>query len=618
MFEDKKNLLLFLKWLKIFLAIFFIFLIIILSAFFIFEKKYENKIYPNVYIGNINLGGKTTDEALKIINQEVDKLNQNGIVFKLDYFQETFMPTVASIEGDLTYKAILIDTESTINKSFDFARKEKTFKENLKLKINNLFEKTSFDIIGKLEDDKIKEFLITNFSRFASPASSAELIYQPKTKEKEAYFDVSEEKHGKNIDYDQAIKKLRENINNLDYSAIELQQIEEEPKIFKKDCANIDSLAKEIISLTPIKLKHEKDSWELNEEKLITLLGLAMGKENKIIVNLNTEKLNSYLEELAKEINIEPTEAKFEITEEGKINEFQISKDGLKLNIDKSSEEIRKEILENKKKEIELYVQIVKSDITTDKLDELGIKEIIGTGESKYTGSPKNRRHNIRTGANAINGLLIKPDEEFSLINALGKIDKESGYLPELVIKDNKTIPEYGGGLCQIGTTLFRTVLKAGLPVTLRKNHSYRVSYYEPAGTDATIYDPWPDFRFINNTGKHILIQTNINKEENHIWFDFWGTSDGRVASTTYPTIYNIVKPAPTKIIETEDLKPGEKKCTEHAHNGADAYFDYSVVYSNGDKKEERFKSHYTPWREVCLVGVEKKETASSSVEVKD
>jgi len=95
------------------------------------------------------------------------------------------------------------------------------------------------------------------------------------------------------------------------------------------------------------------------------------------------------------------------------------------------------------------------------------------------------------------------------------------------------------------------------------------------------------------------------------MYFDFWGTSDGRLSTTTYPVIYNIVRPGPTQIIETTDLKPGEKKCTERAHSGAEAYFDYFVTYNPGteseNKVENRFYSKYVPWREVCLVGVEAK-----------
>ena len=247
--------------------------------------------------------------------------------------------------------------------------------------------------------------------------------------------------------------------------------------------------------------------------------------------------------------------------------------------------------------------------------NDLGIFELIGTGHSNFAGSPANRRHNIRTGASKLHGLVIKPGEEFSLVGALGAVDGSTGYLQELVIKDNKTIPEYGGGLCQIATTMFRAALSTGLPITERRNHSYRVSYYEPAGTDATIYTPRPDLKFKNDTGNNILIQARF-EGANDIYFDMWGKSDGRTATTTYPVIYNIVKPGPTQIIETTDLKPGEKKCTEKAHSGADAYFDYTVVYNQGkeneNKVETRFSSKYVPWREVCLVGVEPK-TASSS-----
>jgi vancomycin resistance protein YoaR len=210
-----------------------------------------------------------------------------------------------------------------------------------------------------------------------------------------------------------------------------------------------------------------------------------------------------------------------------------------------------------------------------------------------------------------MNGILIAPGEEFSTIKSLGEISEKTGYLQELVIKGNKTIPEFGGGLCQVGTTMFRVALASGLPITERQNHSYRVSYYEPVGTDATIYDPQPDLRFINDSGYYILIQSRI--DGNDLYFDFWGTDDGRVVEQTDPVISNIVTPAPAKIVETTDLKPGEKKCTEHAHNGADVSFNYKVIYPNGEIKERLFKSHYVPWQEVCLIGVKATSTATST-----
>jgi len=121
--------------------------------------------------------------------------------------------------------------------------------------------------------------------------------------------------------------------------------------------------------------------------------------------------------------------------------------------------------------------------------------------------------------------------------------------------------------------------------------------------------------RFTNDTGRYILIQTRI--EGSDIYFDFWGTEDGRLATQTEPVIYNIKSPGGTIYIETEELKPGEKNCIERAHNGADAYFDYKVTYGDGTLREERFNSHYIPWPARCLIGLDpNKPTATSTPEI--
>ena len=99
----------------------------------------------------------------------------------------------------------------------------------------------------------------------------------------------------------------------------------------------------------------------------------------------------------------------------------------------------------------------------------------------------------------------------------------------------------------------------------------------------------------------------------NELFIDYWGTSDGRQATTTYPNIYNIVEPPEKKIIKTMDLEPGEEECTESAHYGADADFDYTVSFPDGTVREETFFSHYIPWQEVCLIGMTEEEIAAST-----
>ena len=135
-----------------------------------------------------------------------------------------------------------------------------------------------------------------------------------------------------------------------------------------------------------------------------------------------------------------------------------------------------------------------------------------------------------------------------------------------------------------------------------RRNHKYRVSYYEPpVGMDATIYDPSPDFKFKNNYASHILIQAKV--KGNNITFQFFGTKDGRVIEIGTPEVYDFVDPPPPLDIESDTLQPGERKRIERSHKGASAKFHYKVSRGVEILQEKDFLSKYTPWQERWLVG---------------
>jgi len=597
---------LFPKWLLATVIIFFILIFIVGLSLFTYGRTYQDKIYQGISLGEINLSGLTTEEAKILINQRIDNIGQTGTIFYYQNQQTKIFPLVASADGGLAYRIISFDTQSIVDDAFAFGRYNNFFINYLN-QLRGLIFKKSLLIKVELNKEKIIENLENQLGQLEQPAQNAELKILNKNLINENSIEVTPEKYGKIMNYFTGLDELQEQLARLDNSSIEIKTKTDYPEIYKEDCLNIFQKTKSVLLLQPYIFKYNNLKWQINNDQLIDWLLLIKDNEiksdDKILVNFDRKKVAEYLEEtIEPTINKKPINAKFKINN-GRVTEFQASQDGLKLNKELTFIELKNKILQNKQTEIDLIIEEEKSYITTENINDFGIKEIIGTGHSNFVGSPANRRHNIKTGANALNGLLVEPGQEFSLNNALGEIDASTDYLPELVIKDNKTIPEYGGGLCQIGTTLFRTVLESGLPVTMRRNHSYRVSYYEPAGTDATIYSPWPDFKFMNDSAYYILIQSRI--DGNDIYFDFWGVQDGRTVTKTEPTIYNITKPGPTKYIKTLDLPIDEEKCTEHAHNGADAYFDYKVVYQDGETKEERFSSHYVAWQEVCLIGVE-------------
>jgi vancomycin resistance protein YoaR len=612
-----------LKWLLFIVAVFLIALLILFVIYISFEKKYSNNYFPGTSIAGFNVGGLERREVEQKLNQKIDVINKEGINFAYHNEQATLDILLTSTEADIALPIIMFDIDMAVETAFAYARSQ-SWLYNVKEQMLLSKKGRDFGIQVNVSQNELDNFLIENFSHFSTPSKDASLIATSSPTRKTVEFGVKEEVYGQVLDFDKAQSDLKNKLSQLDNSVIFLEATIEYPQIYKKDCFNIESKAKDIIELAPINLLLNDSSWQLDHENLLSLMTLKKGDKDdssqNVYVGLNMDKTVIFLDtSIATSVNQEAIDAKFEIVD-GKVEKFQINKDGVELDIPLSFDILEKSLLSKETEKIELVTKIIKSKNANEEMANLGIKEIIGTGHSDFSRSPYNRRHNIAIGAASVNGTLIAPDEEFSLLKVLGTIDGSSGYKQELVIKEGKTIPEYGGGLCQIGTTVFRGTVQSGLPVTMRRNHSYRVSYYEPAGTDATIYDPWPDYKFKNDTGKHVLIQSRI--EGNDLYFDFWGTKDGRVATSTYPVIYNIKRPGPTKMIETLDLGPGVKKCTEHAHNGADAYFDYKVTYPDGEEKEERFKSHYVPWQAVCLIGVEeltvdkeKKEALASSTE---
>jgi vancomycin resistance protein YoaR len=574
------------------------------------SNNYQNKIYPGVKIGKINLSGLTIEEANNLLDQESEKIYEQGLT--LSYNGKNLnLPAVNAVNTDLGFPIFTFDIDKTTQTLSDLNPKN-SFSAFLINTLTNTFEEKDIPVSYTLDRERTKAYIEDSLKDYLIKPVNASFATE-KTGFNDIAFKIIPERIGKDIDFDLAFSEIDNNLSSLNsQDQINLKTITTRPSVNAKDLEGLQDAAKSLINRGDLILKtnlSDQPSFTVKKEILASWIR-SEGTSGNYQLGLDEEKISKYLEEnISTKIDQEAKLSRYEI-KDGKMVSWQNGENGRKLNIKDSVSKIKEQYLINQANYADLIVDTVESDLNSQPENKIDIQEIIGTGHSNFAGSPANRRHNIKVGSDAVNGILIPPGEEFSLVKTLGEIDAKSGYLPELVIKENKTIPEYGGGLCQVGTTMFRSALASGLPITARQNHSYRVAYYEPAGTDAAIYDPWPDMRFLNDTGNYILIQSRITG--NDIYFDFWGKKDGRVASSSKPVVYNITKPAPAKIIETTDLKPGEKKCTEKAHNGADAYFNYSVNYPDGNVKNVKFKSHYVPWQEVCLVGKQ----ASSTIPI--
>lgn len=324
--------------------------------------------------------------------------------------------------------------------------------------------------------------------------------------------------------------------------------------------------------------KRTKDYWSIN-----WLLQKAEKKDGKDSYFSRAE-ISNYLKEISKKIDTEPKNAVLGVSNGRVVVEREAQK-GIRVDVYGSAEGIIR-VLDSPAKMVALKMGFEEAKINSESLESLGLRELIATGYSDFSGSPSNRRHNIRIGAGRFNGMLLAPEETFSFTANMGEITAAYGYLPELVIINNETRPEYGGGLCQVSTTAFRAALNAGFPITARRPHSFPVAYYEPFGTDAAIFYPEPDLRFKNDSSAHLLIQTRI--EGDYLYFDFFGTKNtNRVAfagNKEGAGAVDLVEKVTPHIYARDGRGPGSFR----------ALF-YRFVFHSGGKliRTDRFYSNY-------------------------
>jgi vancomycin resistance protein YoaR len=325
----------------------------------------------------------------------------------------------------------------------------------------------------------------------------------------------------------------------------------------------------------------------------------------------NQNKLSTIIRPLSQKIEKQPVDALF-TTAGNKVSAFRISENGQTLDIQTLNEKISTfapGILNSKTTQsvtLQIPIKIIAPNITTDKINKLGIKELIGTGNSLFFHSIPGRIFNVNLAASRLSGILVAPGETFSFDQALGDISAFSGYKQAYVIQNGHTVLGDGGGVCQVSTTLFRAILDAGLPITERHAHAYRVGYYEensPPGIDATVFSPTVDLKFKNTTNNYILIQSQVDLDNLSLTFNLYGTKDGRQVTMTTPIVTNETPPPPDLYQDDPTLPVGTINQTDFAAWGADVSFTRTVIQNGKQIIFDKFISNYQPWQAVYQRG---------------
>lgn len=378
------------------------------------------------------------------------------------------------------------------------------------------------------------------------------------------------------------------------------------PQVTDEQAAQALEVARRMLAqpaqlLVPNPLEGDPGPWALTPEALAAMLKIHV-EGSRVAVGLDAAALQQYLEPLALALRREAVDAQYRFDATTKQLVLRSpSSEGRVLAVAATVARIN-EFLQAGQYLVPLILEPAPprySETTT--AEELGIVELIAVGESYFAGSSSARDHNIRLGSSKFDGILVPPGETFSFNHFLGEVTQAEGYDESFVIVGNRTVPGVGGGICQVATTAFRAAYFAGYPIIERWPHAYRVGYYELGGYgpgfDATIYSPLVDFRFVNDTPYHLLIQTEVDSVRSRSRFLFYSTSSGRKVEQIGPTWGNLEPPGAPIYEYDAALPAGAYVRVESPHDGLTAVLE-RVVRDDGDNVlfKDRFVSRFVPW----------------------
>ncbi|EKD53620.1 MAG: VanW family protein [uncultured bacterium] len=556
-----------------------IFLFMMITIYAGFRLAFRKLILPKVEIAGVEMTGMDKATALKLVSSYFET-DPNKIVLEMDG-KEVAKLTGIKVEYDLVWavdQAMSVGRNGNILTQITEGAKTLLYGRTIDVPVS--YNKSDLEDLVDQISDKLNQ----------------KPVWPKLIKENETYKLVAG-KNGVEVKTADLMAEVVKQFGLPGHHAIQiptnLVETKENDALVKAAIESLEKWGKDKLTI-----RFRDFEKQLGTDDIPNLFGLT----NDPIDQNHFELLITQIKPL---VETDPRDAVF-VFEDNKVNEFKPEITGATIDIPMFRSKLAESLLSAEDKVLEIPVILTYPKIKTGDINNLGIKELIGTGKSTFFHSIPGRVFNVNLAASRISGTLVGPGEEFSFVKAVGDISKTTGYQTAYIISEGRTVLGDGGGVCQVSTTTFRAALDAGLPITERKAHAYRVGYYEqdsPPGIDATVYYPTADLKFLNDTGNYILIQETVDTKSMSMKVEIYGTSDGRKSSLSKPRISNQSPPPPTMYVDDPTLPLGTMKQIDWSAWGAKVAFDYKVERNGEVVYEKTFVSNYQPWQAIYLKG---------------
>jgi vancomycin resistance protein YoaR len=498
---------------------------LLLLGLVLHSEYLSNRVPWRTKVGPGNVGGLTIRDARAALYELVNQFRRERIII-LSSDGQYFLSN-----GDVP---MFLDVEETLYRLFRETRSP-WFEENQRIRLASLFSDRTYSVRTWFDAERLVQ-LVTN----TIPNLRERLPIDATVRSSGRQFVVVPGRDGLGFSQEKVLSQYRVMLQDLRISDLVVDVHHKAADIDAEMADRARRLSERLVRRSLIMTfsydGYNYDTWSLPLWEVRNWVEFKKIREwgnYYLYPVLNTEKLRNHLNQRIAKYLYVPKEDVVVSSDYGRPIVEGIAKDGYYLDVTSSvaaiNDTLRFEVLDSSRNHtVQLKVAHLVGGVANPD-NEFGLSDVLATGVTDFFGSPENRKFNIHHASKRFQNVFLHPGDKFSFIRLMGKVDSANGYLKELVIVNgDSSEPQYGGGICQVSSTLFRTVFFAGLKVVNRVNHSFEVKYYRPVGLDATVFDPAPDLKFENDTGHLLLVQNYVDLKRTKMFFKLIGKKDGR------------------------------------------------------------------------------------------
>jgi vancomycin resistance protein YoaR len=582
------------EWTLVLLALAALLLVLGTIGLLFGERDFYDRVYPNIAVRGVPIGGDDLAAAHTTLAQHYGPFLTSPV--EIVYGGRSWHPGAADL-------GLTIALDEAVEQAHAIGRGS-TRNENLRTIRAVWLQGIDLPLRVSVDQVAIQQYLLQIAPIVEQPPRNADLRLD------NGQILLTQESWGTQALIDETVQDITAALQTMTPLRVELRTRSLEPQVRDDDLAPTAAMLRTMLA-GPIALSNEDGQrWEWSVPQLGSWLQLRSLERNgrpAMEVLVDRTAIRNTLVPIAAAIKVDGALPRV-AWNGGQLTIVEPGTNGTGLDANQALALVDA-ALAGGPREISLPRKAIPPPVTQDNLSSLGIIEPVGSGVSSFARSEQYRITNIRAGARRMDGILLPPGASFSFNDNLGPVDAANGFVEGLAIVDNRTQKEWGGGLCQVSTTVFRAAFWGGLEITERHEHSFRIGWYEelgePPGLDAAIFTGVQDMRFVNDTQSWLLMESNVDLERQRLTITLYGSPTGRSVALDHRVIERMPKPSEPVYVDDPELPAGTVKRTDIARDGIKVEVYRVVREAERVIANDTFATTFKPWPDIYVRGTQ-------------